>query len=158
MESHIIRRVKFTYEIQSVRHKTQHKVETGINKETGIKAATPSHLRNNKYFQHFLSHAAQVHCLASVFLATSCAIILQLTTRFFKEEVYVLFYIGEVWFRLSGYISFKTAEYGVPKTHMHPNKILHIRHRLVFVVQCLENEILSQCSLKTITEENYADI
>jgi hypothetical protein len=49
--------------------------------------------------------------------------------------------MGEAWLRFSGYTNFKRAEYGVLKANMLCMKIVHIRHRLVFGVQCLENEL-----------------
>lgn len=57
--------------VQDVPTKIQPREQTHYNKETITYKAAP---HCNGFFQHLQSHLVQVHCLASVLLATSCTV------------------------------------------------------------------------------------
>jgi hypothetical protein len=84
--------------------------------------------QSNKYFKHLLSRSAQVHCLASVLLANSLAVILWLKQAFCTgRRLYVVqfIFIDEAWLLSSRYINIQNSRIcSVEHPHvMHDNPL-----------------------------------
>jgi hypothetical protein len=73
-------------DIQNVQHKMQYKQQTCINNETVMYEVTPYTVMDSSQ-HHLLSISAQVHCLASVLLATSISVIMLSTKLGFHMKV-----------------------------------------------------------------------